>query len=160
MSDQLEFFGDDQAEQLYLAAVDKLQRLGGEKVKHVIEAGFSQDGGFTFTQANFFHRLERMPGDLLIYDGYVPGGTTGPSNLNFGLTEAGTLPLNDPRHAMQPREAPVIHVNTETEIFLGSLMPVPGLAYRRPDSDDPDDRYRLPIFVDLPVVARQRHIRS
>src|SRR6201993_2339058 len=30
--DPLEFFGDDQAEQLYLAAVEKLQKLGGEKV--------------------------------------------------------------------------------------------------------------------------------
>ena len=117
--------------------------LFGAKVQHVIEAGFSQDGGFTFTQADFFHSLERMPCDLQIYDGYVPGGTTGPSNLNFGLTLAGILPADDPRRAMQPREAPVIHVNTETEIFLGSLNPVPGLAYRRPDSDDPDDRYRL-----------------
>ena len=117
--------------------------LHGAEVQHVIEAGFSQDGGFTFTQADFFHRLERMPGDLPIYDGYVPGGTTGPSNLNFGLTAAGILPPDDMRRAMQPREAPVIHVNTETEIFLGSLNPVPGLAYRRPDGDDPDDRYRL-----------------
>lgn len=30
--DQLEFFGDDQAGQLYLAAVEKLQKLGGEKI--------------------------------------------------------------------------------------------------------------------------------
>src|SRR5262249_60998997 len=88
-------------------------------------------------------RLERMPGDMLIYDGYVPGGTTGPSNINFGLTTAGILPATDPRRAMQPREAPVIHVNTETEISLGSLNPVPGLAYRRPDGDHPDARDRL-----------------
>jgi hypothetical protein len=117
--------------------------LYGTEVQHVIEAGFSQDGGFTFTQADFFHGLERMPGDLLIYDGYVPGGTTGPSNINFGLTPAGLLSATDPRRAMQPREVPVIHVNTETEIFLGALNPVPGLAYRRPDGDDPNDRYRL-----------------
>jgi len=117
--------------------------LYGAKVQHVIEAGFSQDGGFTFTQADFFHRLERMAGDSLIYDGYVPGGTTGPSNINFGLTPDGLLPATDPRRAMQPREAPVIHVNTETEIFLGSLNPVPGLVYRRADGDEPDDRYRL-----------------
>ena len=30
--DQLEFFGDDQAEQLYRAAIEKLQKLGGEEV--------------------------------------------------------------------------------------------------------------------------------
>ena len=32
MPDQLEFFGDDQVEHLYRAAVDKLQNLGGEKI--------------------------------------------------------------------------------------------------------------------------------
>ncbi len=109
-------------------------------VKHVIEAGFSQDGSFTFTQANIFHNLERMPDGGAIYGGYVPGGTTGPSNINFGLTPAGTLPTGDPRYQMQPRDAPVIHINTETEVALGAAS---GLPYRRPDSDAPADRYRL-----------------
>jgi hypothetical protein len=36
----------------------------------------------------------------------------------------------------------VIQTNTETEIFLGALTPG-GLAYRRPDSDERNDRYRL-----------------
>src|SRR5262245_2047860 len=43
---------------------------------------------------------------------------------------------------MQPREVPVIQINTETEVFIGTLSPT-GLLYRRPDSDDPADRYRL-----------------
>jgi len=111
-------------------------------VMRVFEAGFSQDGGFTFTQAQFFHAIERMPGGGPIYDGYVPGGTNGPSNVNFGLTPAGALPANDQRRHMQPHEVPVMHINTETEIFLGSLSPT-GLLYRRPDSDEPGDRYRL-----------------
>ncbi|MDQ2762907.1 MAG: alpha/beta hydrolase domain-containing protein, partial [Pseudomonadota bacterium] len=89
-------------------------------VRHVIEAGFSQDGSFAFTQADIFHNLERMPGGGPIYDGYVPGGTTGPSNINFGLTPAGALPAGDSRHQMQPRDAPVIHINTETEVALGT----------------------------------------
>ncbi len=111
-------------------------------VKRVFEAGFSQDGAFTFTQAETFHALERMPGGGPIYDGYVPGGTRGPSNVNFGLTPAGALPAGDPRVQMQPRDVPVIHINTETEIAIGVLLPN-GLAYRRDDSDAPDDRYRL-----------------
>ena len=111
-------------------------------VQRVFEAGFSQDGSFTFTQASFFHGIERMPGGGPIYDGYVPGGTNGPSNVNFGLTPAGALPAADPRRQMQPRDVPVIHINTETEIHLGALSPV-GLNYRRPDGDDPRDRYRL-----------------
>jgi Alpha/beta hydrolase domain len=111
-------------------------------VRHVFESGFSQGGSFTFTQADIFHALERLPGNGGIYDGYVPMGTNGPSNLDFGLTPAGLLPAADPRHKMQPREVPVIQVDTETEIFLGTLV-AGGLSFRRPDSDAPNDRYRL-----------------
>jgi hypothetical protein len=116
--------------------------LRGLRIKHVIESGFSQDGGFTFTQADFFHALERLPGGGAIYDGYVPMGTNGPSNINFGLTPAGALPAGDVRRQMQPRDAPVIHVDTETEIALGLLTPT-GLLFRRPDGDARNDRYRL-----------------
>jgi hypothetical protein len=116
--------------------------LHGLRVRHVIESGFSQDGGFTFTQADVFHAIERMPGGGPIYDGYVPMGTNGPSNINFGLTPAGALPATDPRRKMQPRDAPVIHIDTETEIFLGTLSPI-GLLFRRPDGDAADDRYRI-----------------
>jgi hypothetical protein len=82
------------------------------EVKRVFEAGFSQDGAFTFTQAETFHALERMPDGGPIYDGYVPRGTRGPSNVNFGLTPAGALPAGGPRVQMQPRDVPVIHINT------------------------------------------------
>jgi len=116
--------------------------IHGYAVRRVFEAGFSQDGGFTFTQAQFFHAIERMPDGGPIYDGYVPGGTNGPSNVNFGLTPAGALAVTDPRRAMQPREVPVIHINTETEVFLGTVLPG-GLAYRRADGDAQGDRYRL-----------------
>jgi hypothetical protein len=109
-------------------------------VERVFEAGFSQDGSFTFTQADVFAALERMPDGGPIYDGYVPGGTGGPSNLDFGLTPAGALPASDPRHQMQPHDGPVIHINTETEVALGAAG---GLPYRRPDSDAANDRYRL-----------------
>jgi Alpha/beta hydrolase domain len=111
-------------------------------VRHVFESGFSQDGSFTFTQADIFHALERLPGDRGIYDGYVPMGTNGPSNLDFGLTAAGALPVGDPRIQMQPREVPVIQADTETEIFIGTVVPN-GLAFQRPDSDAFNDRYRL-----------------
>lgn len=113
------------------------------KVKRVFEAGFSQDGGFTFTQADVFNALDRMPGGKPVYDGYVPGGTTGPSNIDFGLTPQGALPAGDPRHQMQPRDVPVIQTNTETEEALAGLSGPGGFAYRRPDSDAPGDRYRL-----------------
>ena len=117
--------------------------LHGYRVERVFESGFSQDGSFTFTQANSFHALERMPQTRKdIFDGYVPMGTNGPSNIDFGLTPAGALPPADPRHAMQPRDVPVIQADTETEIFIGTLIPG-GLAYRRPDSDAKNDRLRI-----------------
>jgi hypothetical protein len=116
--------------------------LRGLRIQHVIESGFSQDGGFAFTQADIFHAIERMPGGGAIYDGYIPMGTNGPSNINFGLTPAGALAATDPRRKMQPRDAPVIHVDTETEIFLGTLSPT-GLVFRRPDGDAANDRYRI-----------------
>jgi hypothetical protein len=113
----------------------------GLSVKHVFEAGFSQDGEFTFTQADVFHAIERLPGGGPVYDGYVPGGAIGPSNINFGLTPAGTLSPGDPRNRMQPRDSPVIQTNTETEEALLGIST--RLAYRRPDSDAQNDRYRL-----------------
>ena len=116
--------------------------LHGLRVRRVIESGFSQDGGFTFTQADIFHAVERMPDGSAIYDGYIPMGTNGPSNINFGLTPAGALAATDPRRRMQPRDAPVIHIDTETEIFLGTLSPT-GLLFRRPDGDAAGDRYRI-----------------
>jgi hypothetical protein len=115
----------------------------GLKVRRVFEAGFSQDGGFTFTQADVFNALERMPDGGPVYDGYVPGGTLGPSNIDFGLTPAGALPAGDPRIQMQPRDVPVIQINTETEEALAGLIGPGGLAYRRPDGNARGDRYRL-----------------
>ena len=104
----------------------------GLNVRHVFEAGFSQDGGFTFTQADVFNGLERLPNGEPVYDGYVPGGTTGPSNSDFGLTPAGSLPARDPRHQMQPRDVPVIQINTETEEALAAAKPhLPQARQRR-----------------------------
>ncbi len=109
------------------------------RVKHVFETGFSQDGGYTFTQALIFHELARMPDGGPIYDGYVPGGTTGPSNINFTLTPAGAYTtVTGKAPQMGPRSAPVIHINTETEVLSPAR-----LGYRRPDSDAANDRYRL-----------------
>jgi hypothetical protein len=130
------------------AQIGALFKLGGAdsplrhlKVRHVFEAGFSQDGAFTFTQADVFNAIDRLPDGGPVYDGYVPGGTVGPVDISFGLTAAGLLAPGDPRNRMQPRDSPVIQINTETEeVLLG--VPT-GLAYRRPDSNARNDRYRL-----------------
>lgn len=107
-------------------------------VEHVFETGFSADGGFTFTQANIFHNLMRMPGGGGVYDGYLPQGAGGQDSvsLNLWLTPAGDVPKDDPRLRMGPRDAPVIKLNTETELAMYRL------TWRRPDSDVLSDRYR------------------
>jgi hypothetical protein len=131
------------------AQIGALFKLGGRgspthglRVRRVFEAGFSQDGGFAFTQADVLNSIERLPDGGPVYDGYVPGGTLGPApSINFNLTPAGSLPPSDRRNRMQPRDVPVIQINTETEeAILGAAT---GLGYRRPDSDAPSDRYRL-----------------
>jgi hypothetical protein len=115
--------------------------IHGLNVRHVFETGFSQDGGFAFTQADVFNAIDRLPDGRPVYDGYVPGGTVGPSDIDFGLTAAGALAPNDPRNRMRPRDSPVIQINTETEEALFGIPT--GLGYRRPDSNARDDRYRL-----------------
>ena len=88
-----------------------------------------------------FNAIDRLPNGRPVYDGYVPGGTVGPSDINFGPTAAGSLPSRDPRNRMQPRDSPVIQINTETEeVLLGGPT---ALADRRADSNARNDRYRL-----------------
>ena len=50
--------------------------------------------------------------------------------------QSGSLPVNDPRRVMQPHGVPVIEMLSEMEAETN-------LKGRRPDSDEPADRYRL-----------------
>jgi hypothetical protein len=121
--------------------------LQGYRVKNVIEAGYSQDARFTFTQANVFSRLARLPGGNRIYDGYLPVAYVPDSvglnyaSINFGLTPAGWLAAGDRRRKMRAHDGPVIQVNTQTELS-SELFGPGGIRWRRPDSDAANDRYR------------------
>jgi hypothetical protein len=119
-----------------------------------------------------FHERHRLPDGGPIYDGYVPYIAHGSLNyLQIsspigrwtleGLHPTMQIPLDDPRRTMQPHDVPVIQVVTEAEVivpfspppvqdlminmYLFGLPPTERdrLRYRRPDSDDPSDRYRL-----------------
>ena len=61
----------------------------------MFETGFSIDGGLTFTQANIFHNLMRMPGGGGIYDGYLPQGTGGQDFVpsTWGSPPRATFPM-------------------------------------------------------------------
>jgi hypothetical protein len=47
------------------------------KIKRVFEAGFSQDGSFTFTQADVFNALKRMPDGARFMTVTFPAGRPG-----------------------------------------------------------------------------------
>lgn len=103
-------------------------------------SGQSQTGAYTLTYINGFSQLQRMPDGGPIFDGYVPQAAGSPTRIN-GLGRPGSqLPADDPRRwVVAPHDVPVIHVQTETEVASGGIDPI----YRRDDSDDPLDRYRL-----------------
>jgi hypothetical protein len=114
--------------------------IHGLSVQHVFETGFSQDGGFTFDQANYFNRVERLPDGGPVYDGYVPQGNTGSFPINFGLNKAGELPPTAARNKIGDVDVPVLKLNTQSEL-QGSALLGP-ITWRRPDSDTPVSRYR------------------
>ena len=103
--------------------------------------GQSQTGAYTLTYVNGFSQLQRMPDGGPIFDGYLPQASGAPTRINeLGHGAGSNLPAGDPRRrVVAPHDAPVIHSMTETEVRLGGAIP----GYRREDSDDPLDRYRL-----------------
>jgi hypothetical protein len=120
-----------------------------------------------------FHERHRLPDGAPIFDGYLPHAAHGsltyyricspPRGVN-GVGEltphpSEQIPLDDPRRTVQPHDVPVIQVMTEAEVWIpfsppsvqdlminmynNGLPVAERLRYRRDDSDDPDDRYRL-----------------
>jgi len=89
------------------------------EVKYLIMGGCSQTGGTTLRYIRDAHAGARMPDGSAIYDGYFPA------------LAGGTEPVG-------PRDVPVIHALNEGDIMGGRP-----LGYRRPNSDAPDDRFRL-----------------
>lgn len=110
------------------------------RAKRTYLSGQSQTGSYTLTYVNGFGQLLRMPGGAPIFDGYVPQAAGTPTRINELGRPGSQLPAGDPRRwVVAPHDVPVIHVQTETEVAVGGTNP----TYRRADSDDPLDRYRL-----------------
>lgn len=114
--------------------------LSGFPVQRVYMSGGSYTGSW---QRNFladgFHDRARMPDGSHVIDGYlimISSGIfarTGYLPIHEG---AWPLPVKDPRRVMQPHGVPVIEMLSEMEAETN-------LGSRRPDSDDPTDRFRL-----------------
>jgi hypothetical protein len=104
-------------------------------VKYVIATGYSQTAGYLTTYINLIHPLDtaKMADGKPVFDGYM-----------LGDGDAFMVPLNQCVDAVPPGEkgvtikpsgVPVISVVTQ-----GLLTST--IVARRPDSDDPTDRYR------------------
>lgn len=114
--------------------------LGGFQVQRIYMTGGSYTGTW---QRNFlaegFHDRARMADGSYVVDGYlimISSGVfarTGYLPLNGN---SGSLPPGHARRIMQPHGVPVIEMLSEFEAETN-------LSGRRPDSDDPNDRFRL-----------------
>ena len=107
--------------------------LAGLPVKYVFGVGYSQTGSFMRTYINTVHPLANLENGKPVFDGYLVGAAGGPGPINQC---APRITAGDPRYGVPPHNVPVIVVMTNTD-YLG------GYATRRPDSDEPGDRFRL-----------------
>lgn len=102
--------------------------FAGMDVRYLVMGGSSQTGGTTLRYIRDAHASARQPDGSPIYDGYFPALAGG----------------NEP---VAPRDVPVIHALGE-----GDMMGGRPLGYRRANSDDPGDRFRLYEFVGVSHV--------
>ena len=101
--------------------------FSGLKVRHSFLMGTSQSSG-ALVQYLRTHAVERMPDGSAIFDGFFPTSVVG----------------NNP---IPPVDVPLIQMNTQTEVNAAAAM---GNKYRRADSDDPGNRYRLYEVAGMP----------
>ena len=94
--------------------------FGDLQVTHLIMGGSSQTGATTLAYIRNAHAEARMPDGSPVFDGYYPSLAGGTEPVSGG-------------------DAAVVHALGEGDIMGGPHPP----QYRRPDGDEPDDRYRL-----------------
>jgi hypothetical protein len=104
--------------------------LAGFKVEYLY---LTTQGSDVVTYINAIHSHARLANGKPTYDGYLIKSVSGPGRIN----QCATPPAkSDPRYVIRNAGVPVVTVQAQSEV-LG------GLAARRPDSDEPADRYRL-----------------
>jgi hypothetical protein len=129
----------NQASNVILAQVGAALRtqgpLAGYDVRHVLLVGHSQTGFVSASYIQKGHEKYRRVGGASVFDGYFPSGNPG---ALYG-----------------PRDVPLIQVLSDGDVAETSsfLLRGRGRVYRRPDSDDPKDRYRLYEFAGVPHMG-------
>jgi hypothetical protein len=117
--------------------------LAGMKVQYVFLTA-SLNGADVVTYINAMHRNATVAGSEPAYNGYLikNGGPAGRLNQC-----AAAPPKGDPRQTIANVNVPVMNIVAEGEV-LGSL------AMRKPDSDDPDGRFRQYEIVGAAHIDR------
>ena len=107
--------------------VSKDGPFAGLKIRHSFLMGTSQSSG-ALVQYLRAHAVERMPGGGAIFDGFFPTSVVG----------------NNP---IPQIDVPLIQMNTQTEVNSTAAM---GNKYRRPDTDEKGNQYRLYEMAGMP----------
>jgi hypothetical protein len=130
----------------------------GCSVRVLYMAGYSQSGVDTATYAMAIHPLSLLADGLPVFDGYLPNAHSG----SIAPLQSGDSVLpNLESAAMTAVAVPVLDVETQTDVEgltfdLGGGVTyqfVGGAHVRRPDSDDPADRFRLYEIAGAPHVG-------
>jgi hypothetical protein len=126
-----------------LAEGDARSPLADLDVEFVYQLGISQSAIELATYASAIHPLARMDDGTGVYDGYLAlARSASMTPLDSGDAVVPAFEVG----AIGPVDAPVVEVNTESDV-QGSSLPEytnpSGASVRRPDADEPDDRYRL-----------------
>ncbi len=101
--------------------------FAGLKVRHSVLMGTSQSSG-VLVQYLRAHATQRMADGSAIFDGFFPTSVVG-------------------NNAIPQIDVPLIQMNTQTEVNATAAM---GNKYRRPDSDEKGNRYRLYEMAGMP----------
>jgi hypothetical protein len=94
--------------------------------------GYSQSGSFLYTYINAIHPLDVKELGKSLFDAYFIGVSSGPVPINQCSAR---IESDDPRRKIANVGVPVVRVMTQSDYLRG-------IAGRRPDSDDPADRFR------------------
>ena len=102
-----------------------------DDVPSFLLCGHSHTGGVVINYIRGGHDVYRQDDRSPVYQGFLPTGS------------AGVSPGESSSVTLGPCDVPILQVLSEGDISNPNRFGDDGRAYRRPDSDDPADRYRL-----------------
>ena len=122
--------------QVGAAIADGAGPFEGYDVRHVILAGHSQTGGVVTEYILNGHDTCRRDDGSPVYDGYFPSGAPG---VTFG-----------------GYDVPIVQVVSDGDVSDPHRAGRENRTYRRADSDEPGDRYRLYELAGVPHMGTRR----